>query len=333
MTKHPAANSLAVLIAFLLVAQPVLAQEATPAETQPENPFSDVKVGSDYYVGIRYLKDLGLVQGYEDGTFKPKQAINRAEALKLLGRAIPYHSMTYVEKPLAELNATSEVIPEPKECPFPDLVKGVWYYDYVCQAYANQIVSGYPDGSFHPEQTINEVEALKIIILQAGLSTETGSPENFDDVEADAWFADYAKLANQKSFIVEDRDGNLNPADSLNRGDFAMIIYRTLRATKDGSEFGRATYYGGRFDGQGTASGETFDTSILTAAHKTLPFGTIVRVTNLTNGKQVDVRINDRGPYVNGTIIDLSTSAFQVISPLSAGVFHSEVQIIQQPAP
>ena len=111
-----------------------------------------------------------------------------------------------------------------------------------------------------------------------------------------------------------------------------MIIYRTIRAIQNGSEFGRATYYGGRFDGQGTASGEIFDTSILTAAHKTLPFGTIVRVTNLTNGKQVDVRINDRGPYVNGTIIDLSTSAFEVISPLSAGVFHSEVQIIK-PAP
>lgn len=332
MIKYPAANSLAVLITLCTVFQPVFAQEAiTTIETQ-ENPFSDVKIGSDYYVGIKHLKDLGLIQGYEDGTFKPKQPINRAEALKLLGRAIPYHSMTSVERPLAELNATPEPILESKECPFPDLIKGAWYYGYVCEAFANKIVSGYPDGSFHPEQTINEVEALKIIILQGGLSTETGSPENFDDVPADAWYSDYAKLANQKGFVVESRDGNLNPADSLNRGDFAMIIYRALRATHDGSEFGRATYYGGRFDGQGTASGETFDTSIMTAAHKTLPFGTIVRVTNLTNGKQVDVRINDRGPYVNGTIIDLSSSAFQVISPLSAGVFHSEVQIIK-PAP
>ncbi|MCC6643123.1 septal ring lytic transglycosylase RlpA family protein [Candidatus Peregrinibacteria bacterium] len=302
-----------------------------PASTPQDDgipPFSDVKPGSEYYFGLKKLKSLGLIQGYEDGTFKPKQAINRAEALKLLVRAIPYQSMSNQERPLATLNATAEITGQPS-CPFPDLDTKAWYFQYVCEAFNNQVVAGYPDGTFHPEQTINEVEALKIIILQSGLTTETGSAENFDDVPPDTWFTEYAKLANQKTFVVEDRDGNLNAADQLNRGDFAMTIYRTLQSTKAGSEFGRATFYGGRFDGQGTASGETFDTSVMTAAHKTLPFGTIVRVTNLTNGKTVDVRINDRGPYVNGTIIDLSTSAFKAVDSVSTGVFQSEIQILQ----
>lgn len=107
-----------------------------------------------------------------------------------------------------------------------------------------------------------------------------------------------------------------------------MLIYRTIKATQNNSEFGRATYYGGRFDGGKTSSGETYDPSMPTAAHKTLPFGTIVKVTNLSNGKSVKVRINDRGPYVNGTIIDLSKTAFAQLSPLSSGIFHSEVEIV-----
>jgi rare lipoprotein A (peptidoglycan hydrolase) len=168
-------------------------------------------------------------------------------------------------------------------------------------------------------------------ILQAGLSTHTDSAENFDDVLTTDWFNDYARLSNQKCFMVEDRSGNLTPGQKMNRGDFAMLVYRTLKSVQNNSEFGNATYYGGRFDGQVAASGETFNTNLPTAAHKTLPFGTIVKVTNLTNGKTVTVRINDRGPYVNGAVIDLSTTAFQEIASLSTGVVPSEVEIISQP--
>ncbi|MEV4753866.1 septal ring lytic transglycosylase RlpA family protein [Micromonospora sp. NPDC049559] len=72
-------------------------------------------------------------------------------------------------------------------------------------------------------------------------------------------------------------------------------------------------------EGQMTANGETFDPDALTAAHKTLPFNTRVRVTNPANGKSVVVRINDRGPYVDGRCLDLSRAAFQAIAPLSQG--------------
>lgn len=85
-------------------------------------------------------------------------------------------------------------------------------------------------------------------------------------------------------------------------------------------ERGHASWYGGRFHGQPTASGETYDKYALTAAHKTLPFGTIVRVRSLALGREVDVRINDRGPFAPGRVIDLSQAAAEVLGLKGAGV-------------
>ncbi|MGO4526708.1 septal ring lytic transglycosylase RlpA family protein [Microvirga sp. 2MCAF35] len=76
---------------------------------------------------------------------------------------------------------------------------------------------------------------------------------------------------------------------------------------------GRASWYGPGFHGRRTASGETFNTNDLTAAHRTLPFGTKVRVVNKKTGKSVVVRINDRGPYAHGRVIDLSKASAQAI--------------------
>ena len=82
---------------------------------------------------------------------------------------------------------------------------------------------------------------------------------------------------------------------------------------------GTASWYGPGFAGRRTASGETFRPSELTAAHRTLPFGTLVRVTNLDNGTRVVVRINDRGPFSKGRIIDLSRRAAQELDMLRSG--------------
>jgi len=89
---------------------------------------------------------------------------------------------------------------------------------------------------------------------------------------------------------------------------------------------GRASWYGPRFAGRRTASGERFDPRKLTAAHKTLPLGTRVRVTNLHNGRSVLVRINDRGPYVGGRVIDLSQAAARQLGMLRRGVASVIVQ-------
>lgn len=93
------------------------------------------------------------------------------------------------------------------------------------------------------------------------------------------------------------------------------------------SQTGYASWYGGKFQGRQTASGEIFDTHKLTAAHKTLPFGTIVTVINLKNGKKVDVRINDRGPFVKGRIIDLSMAAAREIELLGDGVGRVRIDV------
>lgn len=88
---------------------------------------------------------------------------------------------------------------------------------------------------------------------------------------------------------------------------------------------GKASYYSNSFNGRKTASGEKFRNSKLTAAHKTLPFGTKVKVTNLRNGQSVKVRINDRGPFVAGRIIDLSRKAARRIDMKDEGVGNVEI--------
>lgn len=84
-------------------------------------------------------------------------------------------------------------------------------------------------------------------------------------------------------------------------------------------QIGTASWYGGKFHGRQTANGEIFDTNELTAAHKELPFNTIVDVTNIINGKTVTVRINDRGPYVGDRVIDLSYAAAKVLDMVRDG--------------
>lgn len=96
---------------------------------------------------------------------------------------------------------------------------------------------------------------------------------------------------------------------------------------------GHASWYGGKFVGRQTANGEIFDTNMLTAAHKTLPFNTVVEVTNNSNGKKVEVRINDRGPFIDGRIIDLSKKAASKIDMLKSGTADVTLKIVNMPSP
>lgn len=94
---------------------------------------------------------------------------------------------------------------------------------------------------------------------------------------------------------------------------------------------GEASWYGGKFIGRQTANGEIFDTMQYTAAHKTLPFNTIVEVTNLDNGKKTTVRINDRGPFIKGRIIDLSQKAAEDIDMVKTGTAKIVLKVIKMP--
>ena len=91
---------------------------------------------------------------------------------------------------------------------------------------------------------------------------------------------------------------------------------------------GKASWYGPGFHGRRTANGEVFNSNDLTAAHRSLPFGTKVRVTNMNNGRSVVVRINDRGPFSKGRIIDLSAGAARSINMINSGVAPVRVEVL-----
>jgi rare lipoprotein A len=100
-------------------------------------------------------------------------------------------------------------------------------------------------------------------------------------------------------------------------------------ASSSAEETGVASWYGHPFDGRLTANGEIYDMEKMTAAHRTLPFGTVLRVHNQTNSQTTEVRINDRGPFVQGRIIDLSHAAAQAIT--MPGVANVRLEIISMP--
>lgn len=95
-------------------------------------------------------------------------------------------------------------------------------------------------------------------------------------------------------------------------------------------EIGKASFYSASLDGGRTASGQVLHLNELVAAHKKLPFGTLIKVTNTNNGKSVIVKIVDRGPYVSGRVIDLSTAAFSQIAPLSSGVVPVRLAVLSE---
>ncbi|MBB4806168.1 rare lipoprotein A [Chryseobacterium defluvii] len=105
-------------------------------------------------------------------------------------------------------------------------------------------------------------------------------------------------------------------------------IYSFSNNTTDAKKTSYASYYHDKFNGRKTASGEIFDNTKLTAANRTLPFGTRIKVTNLNNGKEVIVKINDRGPFHSSRALDISKAAFNEIGNTSHGTIPVEYEIV-----
>ena len=105
--------------------------------------------------------------------------------------------------------------------------------------------------------------------------------------------------------------------------------YQTLADSKGFEQQGPASWYGNPFHGRKTANGETYNMNEMTAAHKELPLGTRVEVTNLSNGRKVVVRINDRGPFHGNRVLDLSRAAAQELGTLNAGVAQVQIRALQ----
>jgi len=279
--------------------------------------FTDVNPGDENYVSISYLKENNIIDGYEDNTFKPRQFINRAEALKMLILG----SGLFLEEDMIET----------KESPFNDTALSEWYTKYLITAKKNGIISGYEDGSFKPSQNINLVESVKIFLSSyQDINYQYIETISFNDTSTDEWYSKYISFAASRDMLYIDSLNNIYPEQEMRRGYLAELIYKMIKSS-EGYGFGKATFYGAAVQGNHTASGEIFDKDLLTAAHKTLPFGTIAEVTNMSNGKSVNVKINDRGPYGPGRVIDLSSAAFEKIAWLGTGIIDIQYKVISSP--
>lgn len=125
---------------------------------------------------------------------------------------------------------------------------------------------------------------------------------------------------NKELVVVEEKKENTQKK-------YLLEDYNVLDGTKQN---GQATYYAKKFHGNKTTNGEKFSLYEFTGAHRTLPFGTLVKVTNRDNGKSVVVRINDRGPFTKGKIIDLSPVAFEELASLKKGVLNVSIEVLEK---
>ena len=107
--------------------------------------------------------------------------------------------------------------------------------------------------------------------------------------------------------------------NSISKGCAAVAIMAAATVPASAESVGVASYYGKGFHGRRAANGEIFNMNAMTAAHKSLPFGTRLQVTNLSNGKSVIVRIQDRGPFIRGRVLDLSFAAAKAIGMVHSG--------------
>lgn len=135
-------------------------------------------------------------------------------------------------------------------------------------------------------------------------------------------YASTEKICNPANPVIQwlPENNQANPASSTSTRAIAPAEESSIVAE------GKASYYSDKFHGKKTANGETFSMSHFTAAHRTLPFGTSVRVINLENGKNVVVRINDRGPYLRERIIDVSPAAAKEIGLFKRGIAHVRIE-------
>ena len=161
------------------------------------------------------------------------------------------------------------------------------------------------------------------IALVLALPAQASTPSALVDGASDA---DFASSFERFDDLPGDPQPSGNVVD-IASFDPPLEVEQEPAARPLGS--GIASYYGRKFHGRRTASGERFDMNAMTAAHRSLPFGTKVRVTNASNGRSVVVRINDRGPFTRGRTIDLSHSAAEQIGMISRGHGQVELEILQ----
>ena len=163
--------------------------------------------------------------------------------------------------------------------------------------------------------------------IGAALLLALGTQAYAQTAAASAAAAVSATAAKAKAAIV---DGAASAKAAVTPAATAAPAPAPATASAGEASEGKVAYYGRKFAGRKTASGERFNPGALTMAHKTLPFGTLVRVTNLKNNKSVVVRVNDRGPFSADRVGDLSQAAAGKIRMLKSGVVNAKLEVVGQ---
>lgn len=214
---------------------------------------------------------------------------------------------------------------------FKDVLQRDWFFEMVSYAADRGIVTGVSDTRFfEPSREVTLAEALRMLFASSETSVDAGNATNLPPgVSTQEWFAADLGYAISRSMVTQKSDGStFAPGAPLSRGQLALLLYRYLKV-QEGATFGYASWYGDGLAKTKLTSNKEYADKFLTAAHRTLPFGTLLRVRNVSNGKSVDVVVNDRGPFVTGRIIDLSKSAFSALESTSAGVVSVEINVVK----
>lgn len=172
--------------------------------------FSDVSNSHKNYHAVKYLSDKKIIEGYSDGTFKPDNPVNRAEALKIIFKALNVDNVG---------GGSS----------FSDVPSNSWFFSYVTTATSKGIVKGYPDGTFKPERTVSLGEMLKMLVETKGDEFKPNLEYDiYVDVKKDSWPAKYAYYAREKQLILADDYGRVGVDKPVTRGMVAEVVYRLL---------------------------------------------------------------------------------------------------------
>lgn len=279
------------------------------------NPFSDIDPDHRHHAALSYLQQRGVIEGYPDGTFQPNDKVNRAEAAKILVRSLGLPTASGSTLPFRDTRDAQQ-----------------WYVPYVQAAYDAGMVSGYPDRTFRPTRQIIRVEGLKMVLkaYRADMSDPAAAgtslyPDTVHRADS-AWYQAYVSYATKKNLIEPLASDRFGVGEELTRGEFAEMIYRLLYLREKNlkefsqTEEGIASFYGKPFYGRKTSAGTIFRADLPMAAHRTLPFGTIVEVIREKTGQGTLVQIQDRGPFVEGRVIDLNEASFERIASLGTGI-------------
>ncbi len=185
--------------------------------------FSDVYTTDTNYAAITSLVDQGILVGYDDGTFRSDQEVNRAEALKiiLMGAGVA-----------VDESSTAALL-------FSDVGTEDWFFGYVSTGVSLGIIQGYDDGTFKPEQTVNRAEAVKMLLAAAEISVGAAS-ESFPDVPLSEWYAPYAAYSKTWNLEPPQNDGLWHGEEAITRGNISEMVYRLQQTESQGHSFDEA---------------------------------------------------------------------------------------------